>query len=1698
MPDTESNDLNVIDEALGRKTVPGKEALLDASGVFNPVTQVSRDLSIGEQQVQNNQHNLHLMSQDMDDSKRLNMIHAGVTKIQQGMSQSDQEAEPWYQQLAHNVTQSVPQMIDMGKQGVAGGAVGAAGGAVVGSAIPGAGTVAGAGTGWGWGLTTGMFKSGFEQATGEMYGQLREGGVDHDTAKNIAYAVGTVNGALNTVGGKVLTSIAGKAVTQAERGLIIKAATSSFVKQLEKNMAGRAAMNITAATVEQTAIGTGTSIMNQAGLVASGILQKHNPEAFTDWASASKAVSEAFISSLMAGAVTSAAAHGAGQAAGSAIGKAKLALTRPDLESLKGITPQQMLEKVAGHVEDLPNPWETEESSVEHDEKGKVYIRTGTGKTQATPLSIEEIQNGAHENRLNDIESSTTTLRHDFLDKINPEQGRHYQGHGMSGSLQKVKDLIDKGIDPDRDFFTGPMYQQKMTYGVGVRDNSPFILVGAKDKPLGAADPPKYLVVDDNHAPFISDIQKTIPQVKVLNKEEAIKLFNGETSEVSTSKNQKTKQLQMTGVTDNAQSKINEGLSAIYPEERTISSEKTTGDKQLRLALRMDERHLNPIEVKGRLNKLASDIKTLKKEERRLEAEITVKEGTGQDSHQLINRWRKVGQAIDALEGKRDLIEQGLGTNVSEGSKDIQLKMKTLNKVFDNLTATAERLQRTKEKAAASEEVGFKRGKFQTEREIKKIQAGLINVVNETTEDRTIRANVKQYVNKVTNGKQALIAIETIKANVNKQEGVKAAKLNEADRVKTYNAVVKMVEGGRVKLQSGHPTAQLPAELVNKLQTLKGFLKDKKTLSSFLEQTALDYGDKTVGEVPADVAFKLELANMASALHNGDALTRNVTAANIAQWVYDGEKVIATKKAELQAVKDLTITTAKNSLGVKPGQVKYVTSQVDQIRHSINDIGAQGFTWNTLLDLLTPKDKNHSLSKILDESESRHNYLKAAKDTNLKMTAAIQDHMQANGFKGNLIQKVWNDNNTHVEITSANKEGNLRTDKMTRGQMLDVALKFRDESLHPALREGNGFTLPGDVEPGTSTIERINEALTKDDHAQLDATALFYQDYHPSINEVYRNKYGADLPMRENYSPVTRKGYKVDAPYSQQGLQFSNLLPGSANTRLDSKLPLQFHNPMEDLVSHVKQWEYFKNYTDLLDRTGHVLTDTDIRTHIREQYGAGTLKVLDDFHERFIKNTPVPSAPGNGWWSAMRSDFSNTVMGFRANQFFTILPHGLNTWADYSPGDILHGIAQTILHPIETDKVLKQSPVFEGRTREGTNFELETAMNHSGLFANTIGKIFGVEPTLEDSKANSAIKRYMYAAHIGADVGIQRIFGAPIYHAGIKKGLSPHQALIATERAIEQTQPGHSVSQTPFIQTNPIAHTMLAQYTQHPSQVLGKSLVAVRDWQHNLNSPKAWMDLGGKLGALWVVPGALTAAARVAPLLIANPTQEEDSTVFEDQAKESVYGVLGGAAMGPLESEPIIGDIVQSIWFHAAKPLIGVDESQMGGMSRGNFVSEIYDNTKTALKRWEKLGEPQDPTKLPDLAKEEEDTYKAQLATAKAGSMAVGIPSHLTTGPLSAAHQAGNNDIVGAAFALGAWSPSMLAKRIPRSTEDQVKGFINKETKRIKDSIKGVQDESVYDTMSSYLEGLFHGEKPPKNTNETSPEVKAFMEEVSK
>ncbi len=94
--------------------------------------------------------------------------------------------------------------------------------------------------------------------------------------------------------------------------------------------------------------------------------------------------------------------------------------------------------------------------------------------------------------------------------------------------------------------------------------------------------------------------------------------------------------------------------------------------------------------------------------------------------------------------------------------------------------------------------------------------------------------------------------------------------------------------------------------------------------------------------------------------------------------------------------------------------------------------------------------------------------------------------------------------------------------------------------------KGNGWTFTGETPQGTSFEEQIKSLMTNEDVAVAQAMLDFYQDYHARFNVPFREKYGVDLPMRENYSPLSRKGYQVDPGNS---FEFGSILPKAAITR---------------------------------------------------------------------------------------------------------------------------------------------------------------------------------------------------------------------------------------------------------------------------------------------------------------------------------------------------------------------------------------------------------------------------------------------------------------------------------------------------------------------------------------------------------------------
>ena len=126
-----------------------------------------------------------------------------------------------------------------------------------------------------------------------------------------------------------------------------------------------------------------------------------------------------------------------------------------------------------------------------------------------------------------------------FLNDLKPEIGAKFDAHGLAkigvaDQLAQLNNLLTKGIDKNRQFFTAPLAVADDAAGIGVglgtagghayRDGS-FIVIAAKDKKL-AQDGISYVIVNDAYYNIIDDLAKRFPNQKFIRADKAAEFFN--------------------------------------------------------------------------------------------------------------------------------------------------------------------------------------------------------------------------------------------------------------------------------------------------------------------------------------------------------------------------------------------------------------------------------------------------------------------------------------------------------------------------------------------------------------------------------------------------------------------------------------------------------------------------------------------------------------------------------------------------------------------------------------------------------------------------------------------------------------------------------------------------------------------------------------------------------------------------------------------------------------------------------------------------------------------------------------------------------------------------------------------------------------------------------------------------------------------
>jgi hypothetical protein len=1054
-----------------------------------------------------------------------------------------------------------------------------------------------------------------------------------------------------------------------------------------------------------------------------------------------------------------------------------------------------------------------------------------------------------------------------------------------------------------------------------------------------------------------------------------------------------------------------------------------------------ESNEMTEVEVQARVNQLTADIQRLTVQEQDLIRQMEKKKTKGHKLTAMEDRLAKIQEQKENLQFERDVTSEGFRSRNDVAAQKGQVRMSVLSKLIKRLERNADSVVKTRkqtnDRISRARGEGFKSGDFNARQAVRSLQGQLIQVINAATKNQKFRNDLKRYVNKVTNVRQFKTAAKKVDAALREMETKADQKQYEVSRKKLLDKIDRMTED-KTKTVGGKPTSNYDADTIARLKKFRVYAASKvlaeRALLDFDQTHGTNFQNGDLHLIPDEALEDRQMAILANDLENRNLMELNIIQGNIAQWLQDSRDAMLQKKEAQKLEDELTLNTAKASLGVQPTD-KAIKSKKAKPSHPFSDFHTPWLMWNSLLKYITPKDAGHALAALLDTTMAKAGYYAGRETSSLAMTKKLQETLDNNGFANTDInKKAYKDSNEIVTFTYTDQEGNQITTSPDRAQMIDIWMKMQDTSLHDTMRDadkGNSWTFTGEAAAGTSFQEQLEALLKPEDKLIGQAMIDFYADYHARVNAVYREKYGVDLPMRENYSPLNRTGYDVDPG---DGVSFGALLPKSSKNRNANLNRVDPQNAYSTIDQHIDQWEHFMSYDTLMRKMRVVMKNADVRTHIADNFGNGTVTVLNTYQQRFIQNRPTLYDNSSAWLGVLMKSLSWAALGFKpVYQMAVQLSAGMSMWADYNPVDVAKGAVMYARNLGQTEQEFRNSAVLKHRYKEGASQEFKQALSSTGRLGGFLAYATKAPTPELGPGAYNVISKLTFAGMRLGDAGVVRVFGGPLYWAEIAKGSSPEQAMRAVERVTEQTQQSDAVDQMPHVfAQDQWKYFALGMFRLQPLQLYGQSLVASRDFLYNDRSAKGFAKLGYKMMSMWMLPGLMYGLVKAAPSLIA-PSGDDD-----DRDKDAIFDIVSSTILGPANAVPGFGDAVEWLWWQVAAPAVGVDVPNFRKSIGGDPVSQqLFENPWKAIKSWGKVLENTADVDG-DVEEEDatEDAQKAVADTVKAVSQLAGAPGAALNMPGNIVSRVEQGDWIGASFALGGWSTSQLTKRGSSTDEE--------------------------------------------------------------
>ncbi len=765
----------------------------------------------------------------------------------------------------------------------------------------------------------------------------------------------------------------------------------------------------------------------------------------------------------------------------------------------------------------------------------------------------------------------------------------------------------------------------------------------------------------------------------------------------------------------------------------------------------------------------------------------------------------------------------------------------------------------------------------EAKREVKATQERIIAIIDKSALTLHDKAKFRKLIKNTQTFKQ----LESRKAEIQ----TRIEKLTEAETKRSLRSkIAKALVHVKVKKVAGKPVSKFTPEIQRVLTVIRDASKlNAEGIGNKITANLEQYQDK----IPSD-DIALENYLLSNWIMGLDTMTNpelqkllnKITELKDTGRMAD-ELQKFNRQADIEGWRNNAIFVITGGKGLPPGistigvRPEKLTTIKEKAQKFISGLGKEIVGWKDILDMLSAKDKTSKpgesrLNKFGDILDEKNAEKKGSRIAIQKVKQITKTSFEITKDRA-MIKKFRQDSKEEsLGVYRNAKDQNVEL-LFTKSEARKRWMELQDPTLEETFKVGMAYT--------EDMIQAIDRYLTPQDKAFARAQLKFYQEYYDSINKVYRDIYGVDLPHNLNYSPISREG--VDRNISEGFGEFiqeifirRQVTSGSLKTRVRNIRPIKLQGDIAALEQHIVEMEHFKAWSKKMRDIDSVFGNSRIRTAIKINHGKGILSVLDGFLNDFTRGGTERAGRMKSL-DKLRGRFARAVLAVKLSIGIKQLTSFI-AFADAIPTkDFIIGTLDWTKNPIKKTKILLGSELMRERGK-GLERDIKTAMK--------------TDKWSNFRKRPSFLNSLMLNVQVG-DKGAIVMGGWSVYRYYIKKGLTHEQAIKKFESITESTQQSADLSELSFWQRGGTFAKLFTMFRSSPNQYVRKEIGAVR----NL--------IVGRQGVIKTAK-TLLIFHFLLPMFF-----QWVSDAFEWDKKEQ----LRAAIFGPLNGLFILGDIIEGV-----------------------------------------------------------------------------------------------------------------------------------------------------------------------------------------